>query len=293
MTDPVVAKARHHRTLAGLSETNVYLMTEDDSTWFVRKAALEPAGSARLRLQMEKQVAFADRYAGTVATPAVLNDGVIDDRYFFDMEFVQGTDGASFLRQASIPAIRDFTIGLCDHLETTAGIDTGAVVDPFTVISDRVAEVQARTGALDDELLDRVGSALEPMRGIGPVPTTPCHGDLTLENMVIDRDGRVWLIDLLDSPLEHHWQDVAKLHQDLAGGWYLRRVAPIARSALDFVSGAVLATTLAADPRYALAHNALLVSTFVRILPYAQRAGDREMILERITHFVTYPERTP
>ena len=77
-------------------------------------------------------------------------------------------------------------------------------------------------------------------RAIGTIATTFCHGDLTLENMVIDRDGRIWLIDLLDSPLEHHWQDVAKLHQDLTGGWYLRRVAPIARSALDFVSGAVL-----------------------------------------------------
>jgi len=293
MTDPVIAKARHHRTLSGLSDATVYLMTEDGATWFVRKAAHDEPASARLRLQMDKQVEFADRVQGVVATPAVLNDGEIDGRFFFDMDYIQGTDGASFLRQASIPDLQAFARHLCGYLEAAAGLVADHTVDPFEVLSGRVEEVQARTGALDTELLAIVRAALEPAREIGPVPTTFCHGDLTLENMVIDRHGGVWLIDLLDSPLEHHWQDVAKLHQDLAGGWYLRRVAPIARSALDYVSGTVLRTTMAADARYRLVHRPLLVTSFVRILPYAREDEDRRMILDRIAHFASKPERTP
>jgi aminoglycoside phosphotransferase (APT) family kinase protein len=291
MTDPILAKARHHRALSGLSDAAVYLMTEDGTSWFVRKAAREPAASPRLRLQMSKQVEFIERVGGNgVATPAVLNDGEVDGRFFFDMEFIQGTDGASFLRQASIPAVRDFTAQLCAYLDTAAALVGDDLVEPYVVLSARVDDVQERTGALDARLLDMVRATLEPVRAIGPVPTTFCHGDLTLENMVIDREGGVWLIDLLDSPLEHHWQDVAKLHQDLTGGWYLRRVAPIARSALDFVSSAVLRTTLADDERYGIAHTALLVTSFVRILPYAREDHDREMILERIAHLATNPE---
>ena len=176
---------------------------------------------------------------------------MIDDRYYFDMEFVAGTDGASFLRQASVPAVREFTGLICDYLATAAALESDEVVDPFAVLFQRIAEAQHRTDALSEDLLGRLFTMLEPVRELGLLHTTFCHGDMTLENMVITRDGGIWLVDLLDSPIEHYWQDVSKLHQDLSGGWYLRRVAPISRSVLGFVSRAVLDATVARHPDYA------------------------------------------
>ena len=295
-TDPLVAKARHHRMLSGLSGAAVYLLTEDGTTWFVRKGATDAGSSARLRRQMAKQIAFGEQMAGIVRTPSVLAEGAVDDRYYFDMEFISGTDGASFLRQGSIPDIQGFAGTICDYLGAASALRSGAQVDPYAVLHQRVSDVQARTQALDADLFDRVLRLLEPMRQLGTIPETVCHGDLTLENMLIDRQGTIWLVDLLDSPIEHHWQDVAKLHQDLSGGWYLRRVAPISRSVLSFVSRAVLDATTARDPAYAEVHWALLASTFVRILPYAQVESDRRMILERIEHFASdldHPEIAP
>ena len=294
--DPLVAKARHHRILSGLSQAVVYLLTEDGTTYFVRKGAADAGSSARLRRQMGKQIAFGEQMAGIVRTPAVLAEGMIDDRYYFDMEFISGTDGASFLRQGSIPDIQGFAGTMRDYLAAAASLRSGAQVDPYPVLQQRVAEAQSRTRAMDDELYERLMRLLESLRQIGPLPETLCHGDLTLENMLVDRRGSIWLVDLLDSPIEHYWQDVAKLHQDLSGGWYLRRVAPISRSVLSFVSRAVLDATNACDPSYALVHRALLVCTFVRILPYARLEADRRMILERVEHFTSdryHPEITP
>ena len=294
--DPLVAKARHHRRLSGLSQAVVYLLTEDGTTWFVRKGAVDADSSARLRRQMGKQISFSEQMAGIVRTPAVLAEGTVDDRYYFDMEFISGTDGASFLRQGSIPDVRGFAGTLRDYLAAAASLGSDAHVDPYAVLHERVSEVQARTQALDDALYERLIDLLEPLRQIGPIPETLCHGDLTLENMLVDRRGGIWLVDLLDSPIEHYWQDVAKLHQDLSGGWYLRRVAPISRSVLSFVSRAVLDTANACDPSYALVHRALLACTFVRILPYARVEADRRMILDRVEHFTSdryHPEITP
>ncbi len=294
--DPLVAKARHHRLLSGLSQAVVYLLTEDGTTWFVRKGATDAGSSARLRRQMAKQVAFGEQMADIVRTPAVLAEGTVDDRHYFDMEFITGTDGASFLRQGSIPDIQGFAAAICDYLAAASSQLSGGQVDPYAVLHQRVSDVQARTQALPPELFERLLRLLEPVRQVGMLPETVCHGDLTLENMLIDRRGTIWLVDLLDSPIEHHWQDVAKLHQDLSGGWYLRRVAPISRSVLSFVSRTVLDATIARDPAYAQVHRALLASTFVRILPYARLDSDRRMILERIEHFASdrdNPEISP
>jgi hypothetical protein len=80
---------------------------------------------------------------------------------------------------------------------------------------------------------------------------------------------------------------VAKLHQDLTGGWYRRQGAPISRAVLGFVSQAVLDATIARDPEYELVHRPLLACTFARILPYVDDDRDRRMILERVEYFAS------
>jgi hypothetical protein len=285
--DPVLAKARHHRTLSGLSDANVYLLTEDGSTWFVRKAAKAPDGNARLRRQAAKQGSFESPPESAVHSPLILGEGEIDERFYFDMEYVTGTDAASFLRQASIPAVQGFARDLCEYLGHSAGQQANRTIDPYAILCHRIREVQDRTGAMDEALLTRVLRELDAVEAVGELAETRCHGDLTLENMVVDRQGAIWLLDFLDSPIEHYWQDVAKLHQDLAGGWYRRRVAPISRAVLGFVSGAVLDATIGRDPEYEAIHNVLIACTFARILPYAQEESDRRMILDRVEFFTS------
>ena len=101
LEDPLLSDAADVRALSGLSGARVVLMTRDGQRWFVRKAAADQAGSARLRRQLAKQLAFGHALDGAVRVPRVLDQGELDGRFYFDMEFVRGMDGVSYLRRAS------------------------------------------------------------------------------------------------------------------------------------------------------------------------------------------------
>jgi hypothetical protein len=78
---------------------------------------------------------------------------------------------------------------------------------------------------------------------------------------------------------------VAKLHQDLDGGWYLRRQAAISRCVGEYVARQVFQTAVRLDPSYASIHCVLMAATFIRIVPYVTNAESRAFVLERVAHY--------
>ncbi|HEU4731761.1 MAG TPA: aminoglycoside phosphotransferase family protein [Kofleriaceae bacterium] len=294
--DPLLSDATDVRALSGLSGAQVVLMTRDGRRWFVRKAARDPAGSARLRRQLDKQLAFGHALGGAIRAPEVLGHGELDGRFYFDMEYVRGMDGVSYLRRASyheVGVVADRLCGYLDEVSTRAPCAaTGASL--FDALYTKLCDVHRRTaleaaeggGELGGDTLAQLFLGLEQLRhasaGLAP---TMCHGDLTLENLVVDEHGALWLLDFLDAPFEHWWQDVAKLHQDLDGGWYQLSQPAIARCVLDYLSRRLLAAAARREPMYARVHAVLLACTFVRILPYARTPEERRFVRARVEHF--------
>src|SRR5262249_5303690 len=152
-----------------------------------------------------------------MSTPRILDEGEVNGRYFYDMEFVRGPDGTSHLLRASYEEVAQFTDRLCGYIKAAAtrpSLATPCHRGLFDALYSKVCEVQRNTNLITDENLTHLFLALDRVRRLGDIPPTLCHGDLTLQNMIIGSDGTVWVVDLLDSPFEHYWQDVAKLHQD-------------------------------------------------------------------------------
>jgi hypothetical protein len=264
------------------------LITKDSRQWFVRKAAKTPAASQRLRGQARKQAAFAREMDGVICTPRILDEGEIDGRYYFDMEFVRGPDGTSYLLRASYEEVARFADRLCEYLQAAAARPPLAAPGQgglFEALYSKICEIQRATGLLSPENLARLFLALDQVRQLGDVPLTLCHGDLTLQNMVIGADGAIWVVDLLDSPFEHYWQDVAKLHQDLSGGWYLLEQPPVAKCVLDFVSRRLLDAATRLHEAYPRVHALLVASTFARILPYTRTPEETAFVSDRVTYF--------
>ena len=54
------------------------------------------------------------------------------------------------------------------------------------------------------------------------IPESPCHGDLTLENILLTAGKTVGLIDCDEAFVSSWWLDFGKLFQDIAGHWCLR-----------------------------------------------------------------------
>lgn len=288
LTDPLLSDAADARALSGLSGARVVLMTRDGRRWFVRKAARDPAGSARLRRQLDKQLAFGQALGGAVRVPPVLGQGEIDGRFYFDMEFVRGLDGISYLRRASYGEVVAVADRLCGYLDEIATRAPAGTTGPslFDALYTKLCDVHRQTDEPGGETLARLFLALDRLRALSAdLGPTMCHGDLTLENLVVDEHGAFWLLDFLDAPFEHWWQDVAKLHQDLDGGWYLLSQPAIARCVLDYLSRRLLAAASRRAPMYTQVHAVLLACTFVRILPYARTAREWQFVKARVDHY--------
>jgi hypothetical protein len=265
------------------------MMTRDDRSWFIRKGAASVEHNDRLRRQARKQAALAAAPAGDVGTPRILDEGTIDGRYYFDMEIIHGVDAATYLRSADYASIRRFTSRLCEYLSAASRrpplVAPSSPQSLFDYLYSRVCDVQSLTSALSAEVLAGVLIGLDRVRALVDPGMSLSHGDLTLENIVVDHDDRIWFLDLLDAPFESYRQDVAKLHQDLDGGWYLRRQPAIARCVGDFVGRRVFQTAVRLDPSYAALHPVLMAATFIRIIPYVADAEARRFVLERVAHY--------
>jgi aminoglycoside phosphotransferase len=286
--DPVLADAVAAHLLSGLSGAAVYLLTRDGRHWFVRKAAATPDGNARLRRQAEKQQAWLHLSRGDVRTPRILDQGEFEGRFYFDMEAIRGVDGVTYLRSVDYHGVAGFADRLCHYLDHAAEeppLGNSASDDLFGSLYDRVCDVQNSTALLRDEDAAAVLLGLSRLRRFGNPPPTLCHGDLTLENLIVDGDGTIWAFDLLDAPFEHFWHDVAKLHQDLDGGWYLRRQAPVARCITEYLSRRLMQVATRRDPHYRELHPLFVACTFIRILPYVRDQAALAFVQQRVAHY--------
>ena len=284
--DEATADLTSWRVLPGVSGASVILGTVDEHNWFVRKVARTPEMNARLARQAAKQDRFAAAQTGALRSPPVLREGETAGRYFFEMPMVIGVDGATFLRRASYVDVVRLADELVAYLQDAAASTPCDVqASSLAVALDaKLGEVRVRSPLLDDSLYERLEVAVRVVRDLGEVRPTWCHGDLTLENLIVDADGTIWVVDLLDAPFEHYWHDVAKLHQDLDGGWYLRHGPPIAAGVRHYLSRRLLDGAREIDPMYETVHAPLVAMTFVRILPYVSGA-EAEFVRDRISYY--------
>lgn len=280
--------AAHAHVLSGMSGSAVWLVSDDGERWRVRKIAETVECSARLKFQLAKQVELDGRDSAPVRVPKVLDSGYHGDRFWFEMDFVHGIDGPTYLRRAGVDQVRAFTAAIQRYLEWAASTAPAVVGagrgDLFDGLFDRVCHVQERTRAVPTAAFEQLMMAMARIRMLDIVPSW-CHGDLTLENLQVGHDGSIWLFDLLDAPHEHVWQDVAKLHQDLVGGWYRRNHDSISPATLDHIGRRLVETAVSLDERYQLVHHLLIAVCFVRILPYTTEAEDREVAVRGLVHF--------
>ena len=289
---PAVKNLHISRELPGFSGAQIFVASHDGKTWFVRKAAGAPATSLRVRAQAEKQRAWALQRDQVFRTPSILDDGEVDGLYWFDMELVRGVDAATHLREASFPEVRQFAEQMCAHLRWSSGappLRQGGS-NAFMALQERVLRARqiSSSSLIASSSFDLILQKLNILQTRGAVPPTLCHGDLTLENMLVDESGKIYVVDLLDSPFEHWWLDIAKTHQDLAAGWYLRRQSAIAPSVTQYVSARMLQTAGEIDAGYAQIHVLLIACTLLRVFPYAQNDTDRRFLAERIDHFSSH-----
>jgi hypothetical protein len=258
-----------------------------DSVVRIRKSAASLKEGDRLRKQALKQMAYG-KYELNIQTPQILAEGDRAGVYYFDMQFVSGMDGHRYLEQCSSAKLKCFLSILSDHLVKTHALPT--LVDSaydtwFDAAINKLLEIHEKAPCMDSSLFGRLIAGAGNLRKFSGMQKAFCHGDMTLENILVDHLGKLWLVDMLDSPFEHPWQDYVKLFQDLSGGWFEikgRRIGPAYQSYLADGLSEVIKTV---EPDYFSVHNVLMALNFSRILPYVKNEFEKNFVLQRINYY--------
>ena len=273
-----------HKQLAGYSGARIFLMSQASGDYFVRKQAYGFDHNQRLRRQMEKQEYFYALSGRPFGIPKVYRSGEKDGCFFYDMEFIDGMDAPTSLATTGLAEVRDISDQVVQLLQFFASQQPFDAGNPeiFSVLSRRVLAVTRRDLGLPTADAIRILEGLDDLAASDSCAATVCHGDLSLENVIVSRSGQLLLVDLLDAPLCHYWQDVAKIFLDLDGHWYARRYPRISEWTLAVLRERIIAFMSEHAQNYLKYHSVLVAVNFVRILPYATSADDRALLLQGI-----------
>jgi tRNA A-37 threonylcarbamoyl transferase component Bud32 len=211
---------RANRVLSGHSGVDVTLL-ESSGSWVVRKSSRRPDQNDRLRRQGEK---LAEAAASGFPCPKVLDDGFREGLYYFDMEYIPGETLANAIltgRQVDWPQIIDQVLDrLIEFSKQESGIFSQSAFHEKLASIARACQKNI-TEPLTLLRIEKLTQQVADLKW-DAVAISPCHGDLTFENIMIRQNGDLIFIDF-DVPEHSSWMlDIGKMFQDMRGLWTLR-----------------------------------------------------------------------
>jgi hypothetical protein len=282
--------------LVGHSGARVMCYQQKGLPAFVRKMSLSFKGNVRLKDQKEKQERFARQ---GVRTAQVYGEGSFDQLYYFDMQCIPATSIAEQLCSGVIYARREFLETIDGWLRRMKQQAHGEITkEMITGKLKSVIEGSSRSIYLSN-LQPRFQSTAERLLSLkwSTIPRSDCHGDFTTENMLCNREGKLFLIDFDCSELSSYYMDAAKLYQDLLGLWCLRKIAlgnsrsvsmRNAEIAIRSIRQEVDSIIRDVDVSMVATIPMLVCLNLMRVLPYCTDSSTCEYVLDRIDQVLTF-----
>lgn len=262
----------------------------------VTKYAKDEAYNARLVKQANKQAEFAFPNPSQFSAPSVIDRQFVggESLYSFQMEYQYGLKYSDFVERISIPEIdglADQFIQYFEHYQKQYAPTpvSGAVLD------GKVASVEqalAQNELLDKGLATKTLDYLRNHRSDLALEQGPCHGDFTLSNMIFQPNGKVFLIDFLDSFVESPLIDLVKLRQDTEMHWSLMIEGELPRYRQNKIQQVLyyldqkLVQYFTHVPTFAAWYLYFQVFNLVRILPYVHTQHEVAFVESHITRLL-------
>lgn len=274
--------------LDGYSGYDVLLYRSDNRGPIVRKKARVASQNKRLKEQYKKHLFFMRQAAGVYLVPEVLNVSSGGPLFFYDYRYIEGVTLIHFIERSSAEEIRcvlDKLVDVMIHFaRSPVYFESLNPSETFLRSIRNKIESNAEKCSLDIKIRNRLLRFLAGMPD--PLVRTFCHGDLSFDNIIIDKERRLWLIDFLDLFYPHYWFDISKVFQDIDGKWYeLKHNIRLPHNKLAYMHEYLLNRIREFDSCYETHHNFLLAIAFLRILPYAKSEDQKRIIQEKIRYF--------
>jgi aminoglycoside phosphotransferase len=274
--------------LTGHSGASVILHARGSDS-FVRKTAASVAASTRLRAQVRKQHGL---WMMGVPVPRILHESEDETgRAVFDMAYIPGQSLAYAVIQAA-PIDSERVVKAVERLIWLFLLERGASI-PESRFHDKIDEIAAlshdRITGPALAMIESCASRLAERDWTG-IPESPCHGDLSLENILLTAGKSIAFIDCDDPWISSFWLDFGKLFQDVHGHWCIRNLSIASLSSelvnacqkLEQLRGPFLSLASGIDVALPARLPQLAALCLLRALPYSQDLAVITFLCHRI-----------
>ena len=268
--------------LGGHSGCKVLLCEEDDNGIFVRKISGDIDYNKRLEIQAKKQSEFKSK---RIKTPSVLKQGHTGDGlFYFDMEYIQGITMAEYLQTIEIGKVRGLVETIVHDIVSIDG--NGKDIDE-NIFRNKIMDLKDKLSVRNNRVIDEALELLS-IHSWKRFAKTDCHGDLTLENIIV-KDSQLYLIDFLDSFYDNWIIDISTLMQDVQTLWAYRHEKEVHINTLIrlIVFRDILVDTVRSisDDDVMEVYYALLLK-LIRIYPYTKDEHTYNFLNEKTTSVI-------
>ena len=187
---------------------------KDENKFFVRKTAWKESYNTRLETQLNKQKSFK---SDIFYAPEIYGQWYIWDIFYFDMQYLNCQTLASYMQSITVKEISN----LVELTVKTLDIKWEEYLKNANEVFQKKLK-SLRASFNDITWIENDALELLEKFNFSVIPRSRCHWDLTLENILITSDKKIYLIDFLDSFFDSWMIDVAKLLQDLEIWWSYR-----------------------------------------------------------------------
>lgn len=262
--------------LCGHSGCRILLCEADNEEVFVRKISSSEEYNQRLKKQADKQKEFEGI---KVTSPKILGEGYTDDNlFYFDMEYIKGITLSEYIKSIEIGRIRNIVETLIMNIFPKR--EKCEVHQD--IFQQKIVSLQNSLKPLNNSVVNEALSILL-RHDWGEFVESPCHGDMTLENIIV-KDDKLYFIDFLDSFYDSWILDAGTLMQDIQAMWSYRnesistntiiRLMVFRDLLLDMVKARI-------GSQYIEIYYALLLK-LIRIYPYTTDANTIHFCDEKV-----------
>lgn len=208
------------------SHASVTLVLDGDNSCVLKSSDVT---DVRFAASIKKQSNFTPIALGgmSITSAQILRQEVSGEQLAVYMRYIHGMTGEDFAlhgdKFVALEISRSLSALLLDYMAKSEikEVSSDVFLSKLLQVIDATSHHDLRSLLLKaSETLHSILGAAENIS----VPIGPCHGDLTLSNVIWNPSSGLVLIDFLSTFLESPLQDLAKISQELEFGWSFRRL---------------------------------------------------------------------
>lgn len=253
--------------ISGNSNYKVSIVKTDKI--YIIKESFTKEDTTRLLKQIEKQERFYESNKYNIKTAKIITK--TNTRY--TMEYINSYDMINYLNTVDINSIKTMINNIVKLVNTFIKesdmiiIEKSTIFNKLNTINGNLKRYHKNSIVMKSiEYLHENIDIFE-----NEIPVGTCHGDLTLSNMLVDYNNKLYLIDFLDDFMNTPLFDIIKLRQDFKYKYVLQLYTgnydKIRIEQLFYYFDGLIVSEF---KQYSLYFKYLDIMNFLRILQYSK-----------------------